>query len=312
MQRAAAGLAVAALVAGAAWAGDAPKADKDAVEMKLGAKVGDAFRFRETESSSTEVGGKPNSAGEASQEYSVAVKAVRPDGGLDVEVKLEHVHLKQLNPMTRASMEVDSSKPTPSGADMMTSMMSDFTRAMIGAAFKVALDAHGAPKSVSGLREAVAERWKTNPMASMMPVEQVLGDKECMKLAVSLFASAPAGAHAVGSNWTGDEKAEVNSQSLEFSVDSTLAAATADDATVTSKYAWKPGPEAVAGGAKATGGGDATSKFSRKDGFVLSMKRHLEANRDTSAMKATSHTDMTIERLPPGAPTSADPPPTKK
>jgi len=310
MRKTIGGFAAAALVAGAAWAGDAP-APNDAVEIRFAVKVGDVMRFRETESSSTEIGGKKYSASETSQDFTLTVKAVRPDDGLDVDATLDRVQLKMFNSKTQAWSEIDTSKPAPAGADMQTQMVGDVSRAMIGAAFKVVLDAHGAPTAVSGLREAVGPRLKDNPMAAMMPVDQILGDEACMKLARSLFAAAPAGSHAVGAKWTAEEKAEVSDQPLEFSVEATRAAATAADATATSKYAWKPGAKATAGGAKAVGGGDATSKFSRQDGFVLSMKRHLEANRETPAMKATSHTDTTIERLPPAAAKAADPP-TKK
>jgi hypothetical protein len=318
MKRFMSGFAVAAFAAGVAWAGDAPPAAKDAVEIKLAAKVGDVFRFRQTDSSSTEVDGKPRTAEESTQDYSVTVKAVRPDGGLDLDVSFEAIHNKSRNPATAGNwMEMDSSKPTPAGADMQTQMMSAIGHAMVGRSFQVTLDAHGAPTAVSGLREMLAAGIKGSPFEAMLPVDQIFGDKDCMKLAVSLFVGAPAGAPAVGAKWTGDVKDEISNQAMDFSAESTLSAATADDATVASKLTWKPGAKATADGAKPAGGGDSTTKFSRKDGLVLSMKKHLEANRETTAMKATSHTDATIERLPPADKKPADPakpadPPTKK
>jgi hypothetical protein len=312
MKKITAAFAAFALASGVAWAGDATPAAKDAVEIKFGAKVGDVLRFRETESSSTEAGGKARSGEEISQEYAATVKALRPDGGVDVEVSFEKVHNKILNPATGTWMEIDTSKPLPEGADMQAKMVDMIARAMVGHAFTVTLDAHGAATAVTGLREAIKAGVKGNPMESMFPVDQAFGDEICMKLAVSLFAAAPAAPHAVASKWTENVKAEVSSQDLEFAVESTLSAATPDDATVASKYTWAPGAKATADGAKAAGGGDCTSKFSRKVGFVLSMKRHLEANRDTAATKATSHTDVAIERLAPAAAKPADTPPAKK
>jgi hypothetical protein len=318
MRQLVSGIVVAVLVAGVAWAGDPPA--KDAVEIKLAAKVGDVFRFRETDSSSMEVDGKARTGDETTQDYSVTVKAVRPDGGLDVDVSFETIHTKQRNPMSPNGLVMDSSKDPPADADMTTKMMSTIAHAMVGRSFHVTLDAHGAPTAVTGLREMVAAGIKGSPYEAMIPIDQFLGDADCMKMAVSLFAAAPAGAHAVGSKWTGDVKDVVSDQPMDFSAESTLSAATADDATVASKLTWKPGAEASAGGAKPAGGGESTTKFSRKDGLVLSMKKHLEAGRETAAMKATSHTDATIERLPPAEKKAPDPkkpdgppaPPTKK
>jgi hypothetical protein len=209
MKRFTSGLVVAVLAAGVAWAGDPPPAAKDAVEIKLAAKVGDVFRFRQTESSRTEVDGKPRKADETTQDYSVTVKAVRPDGGLDVDVSFESIHKNMRNPVTDGRIEMDSSKAAPSDADMQTQMMSTLAHAMAGRSFQVTLDAHGAPTAVSGLREMVAAGIKGSPFEAMLRVDQILGDQDCMKLADSLFCAAPAGAHAVGAKWIEDVKDDV-------------------------------------------------------------------------------------------------------
>jgi len=142
----------------------------------------------------------------------------------------------------------------------------------------------------AGLKGTTAE--------SVFPVEQVFDDSTCMKFAAPMFESSPAAALAVGGKASGEAKHEVASANLVFAVDRTLTAATADEATVDSKFTWKPGEAATAGGAKTDGGGTSTAKFSRKDGFVVSLKRRLDANREADGNKATSHADWTIERLP--------------
>jgi hypothetical protein len=293
-----AGLALAAwAVGGVASAGDPPAKAAD-VEVKFAAKAGDTFRFRQTEDSSTEVGGKPTKGTVATQEYTVKVKETRKDGGLDVEVTFDSIKVKMLSPMKGAWTEVDAAKPLTDGPDVEAQAMGAMMHAMLARPFTVSLDAGGAPAAVKGLREAMKEGMKGSKFEAMMPVDQIFGDADCIKLAKDLFAPLPAGAHAVGSTWSGQSKHDVSSQPLDFATDWTLSAATADDASVAAKYTWKPGDKATADGAKTAGGGTATTVFNRKDGFVNSMKRHLEANRETKEMKATSHTDLTIERLP--------------
>jgi len=304
MRRLVAGLAVAALAAGVARAED--PTSKDSIEIKLAAKVGDVFRFRETDSSSREVNGRADAGAENVHEYSVTVKAARADGGLDVDLVFESIRNKRLNRATGGWSEIDTSKSFLAGADMKLQIVDTVTRAMVGRAVRVTLDPHGVPTASSGMREAIRAGIKGAPMEAMLPVDEVFSDADCMKLLVKLFAAAPAGPRAVGSKWTGDAKADVNDQGLDFAVESTLTEPTADDATVASKYAWKPGNAASDGGAKGSGGGESTTKFSRKDGFVLSMTRRLEANREAAAAKATSHTDWTIERLPPAEKKPAD------
>jgi hypothetical protein len=162
----------------------------------------------------------------------------------------------------------------------------------------VTLDAKGVPTAVKGLREAVKEGMKSSQYAAIVPLDQMYSDAECVKLVKSLLEPLPAGAREVGTPWTGETQLEVSSQPLDFAAEWTLGAANENDATVTSKFTWKPPAAATAGGATTDGGGTGTTTWSRKDGFVRSMKRHLEANRATKEMKATSHTDVTIERLP--------------
>lgn len=297
---------------GVALAGDPPGQAAEQVEVRLAVKAGDTFRFRQTEASSTEVDGKPYKAEESAQEYSVAVKSVRPDGGLDVALTFEAIRAKLLDRGTGAWTELDTSKPLPEGSAMKAQAMDALSRAMVGRPIAVTLDAHGVPTAVSGLRDAVSAGIKGTPFEQMLPVDKIFTDADGMKLVADLFAGAPAGPHAVGAKWSGEAEDEVSSQSLDFTAEWTLTAATADDAIVTSKLTWKPGKEAFSDGAKPVGGGDATTKFSRKDGLVLSMKKHLEANRDTGAMKATSHTDSTIERLPAKAAEPAKPADPKK
>jgi hypothetical protein len=297
MKRPALVLASAFFAASIALAADPPATD--AVDLKLVVDVGHELRFRQTESSSMEVGGKAQKASELSQDYAVTVKVVRPDGGADVDVVFENVRRKQLMRRTGEWTEIDTSKPAPDGADMQVKMLDAVARAMVGRPFRVVLDARGAPTAVSGVRELMKEGLKGTPFENLIPVEQIFTDAECMKLGISLFAGAPKGPQSVGSKWTAEETAEVAGQWLDFGVESTLTAAAESDATVAAKYVWKPGAEAKAGDAKPEGGGESTTKFSRKDGFLVSMKRHLEANRETPQTKATSHTDVAIERLPP-------------
>jgi len=310
MRRATVAIA-AAFVTATAWAGDAAPPAKDAVEIKLAAKVGDVFRFRGTASSRTDVDGKPFSGTELTQEYVIKVKAVRPDGGVDVDATFELIHNRMFNPATKGWLDTDTSKPDPVGADMQAKATSAFARAIVGLAFKIALDARGAPTSVGGLREAARASIKAAKMEEEVPIDELLTDAECMHIAESLFAAAPAGAHVVGAKWTSEASADLANQRQTFSVESTLSAATADGATVAAKYMLKPSPLLTAIGGTALGGGDATARYARKDGLVLSMKRHLEANIDAGTKKSISHADETIERLPPAAPKPADPP-TKK
>jgi hypothetical protein len=318
MRRRAAALLIAMLAAGELSAGDAPPPTKDAVEIKLAAKVGDVFRFRATESSRADVNGKPYSGEDDSRDYSVTVKAVRPDGGFDVEVSFEQIGYRTLDVETGVWTEIETTKASPVGADMRTQMLDAVSRAMIGRAFDVTLDAHGTPLAVAGVREALAAGLKGSPEGEKLPLNEIYDDEKCMDVARSLFLTTPTGAHTVGVTWTEDVRAGAGGFDHDFSVESTLSAATADDATVTSKFSWKPKAKETVGRTRVTGGGDSTTKFARKDGFVLSMKRHLEANPETATRKATSHTDMTVERLPPAAAkpsepkTPADPPPAKK
>jgi hypothetical protein len=199
---------------------------------------------------------------------------------------------------TGAWTEIDTAKASPVGGDLRTRMLDAVSRAMIGRAFNVTLDAHGTPVAVAGFREALAAGLKGSPEGEKLPLSEIYDDKKCMGVARSLFLTTPTGAHAVGAMWTEDVTADAGGHTLGFSAESTLSAATEDDATVTSKLSFKPKPKEMVGRTKVTGGGDSKTKFSRKDGFVLSMKRHLEANPETAARKGTSHTDVTIERLP--------------
>src|SRR5262245_11654737 len=117
MKRLAAVLAASA-VAGVALAGDPPA--KTDVEIKLAAKAGDTFRFRQTESSSMEVGGRAMRGSEVTQEYSVTVKQVRKDGGADVEVTLDSMRARLYAAMTDSWTTIDTSLPPPENADQRT------------------------------------------------------------------------------------------------------------------------------------------------------------------------------------------------
>ena len=141
---------------GVALAGDPPGQAAEQVEVRLAVKAGDTFRFRQTEASSTEVDGKPYKAEESAQEYSVAVKSVRPDGGLDVALTFEAIRAKLLDRGTGAWTELDTSKPLPEGSAMKAQAMDALSRAMVGRPIAVTLDAHGVPTAVSGLRDAVS------------------------------------------------------------------------------------------------------------------------------------------------------------
>ena len=304
------GLGAVVVISAAALAGDPPKKDAAPVEVRLAVKAGDVFRFRQTDASFAEVDGNPYRGDETTREYTVTVKTANPGSGVVVAVAFELVRARLLDRATGEWMEFDSSKAAPAEAAMKVQMLDAVARALVGRPFSVTLDAHGSPTAVTGLREAATEGVKGSGFEEMLPMDQIFADKDCMKLAALLFTGAPAEPRAIGAKWSGDMKDDVSSQTLDFSAEWTLASATTDDATVSAKLTWKPGAAATAGGAKAVGGGEATTRFSRKDGFVLSAKKHVEAKRDTGAMKAASHTDSTIERLlakAAGGATGADP-----
>jgi hypothetical protein len=291
-------LTLAALVA-TAWAGDPPASEE--LEHKFGVKAGDVLRFRQTESSSTEVDGNPMKASQADQDYSVTVKTLRPGGGLDVAITFERIHTK----LTKGgrTMEADSARTPSADSEPQVQVMTTLLRAMAGKPFTVTLDAHGRPVAVSGVRELMKEGLKDTPLAAR--VDQMFGEDDCMKLALSLFAPGPEGKHAVGVIWDHDVRHEVGGPMLDYTAKSKVSEAAAERLTVTSILTWRPGAEATKDGARAEGMGEETAVFDRKDGFLVSMKRHVEANRSSDKMKATTHADSTIERLPAKEPAPA-------
>jgi hypothetical protein len=238
------------------------------------------------------------------------VKSAREGGGLDVEVQLEQVRGKTTG--GPRSMEFDTAKETPADADLQTQMITALARAMTGRPFTVSLDVHGNPTATTGLRDVVKEGLAGTQFANKLPLDRLLADEDCIKLAKELFEGAPPTALTVGAKTAYDQQQEVLSTVLDYSVEATLASATADSATVTSKLSWKPDDKAKEGGAKPEGKGEATTQYNRRDGFVTSSKKHLDANRETDKMKATSHTDTTIERLPAKAAAPAAPPAPEK
>jgi hypothetical protein len=272
-------------------------AAKEVVDVKLAAKAGDVLRFRHVESSSTEVNGNPYSGRDLVHEYTLTVKTLRPDGGVDAELRYDRVAGKVPGRAGSPSREFDSGKPPAEEADPAAKIMVSLATALTTKPLLVTLDARGGLVAVKGLREIWMETIKGTQFEKAFSPEKDFSDAKCVEEVAPLFCAAPAEAHTVGAAWTAQVEDRIDSQSMDFAAKYAVSVADAEKAVVAAKFDWKPGPEAVANGAKATGGGSVAATFSRKDGFLTSLAKKLNANRDTGPMKATSHTTHTIERL---------------
>ena len=286
----------AALAASAVAAPDDPKPPAPPpVDVKLAAKAGMVLKFRHSESSLTEVNGKTYSGQDFEHEYTVTVKTVRADGGVDAELRFDLVKGKIPSPIG-PTREFESGKPVPADADDGTKLLISMATAVTAKPIAVSLDARGGVIAVKGLREIRMERIKGTPFEKVLS-EDDFSDAKCVAEIAPLFAASPAEPHAVGVAWTADVKDVVSGQTLDFGAKFAVSAADAEQATVAAKLEWKPNAEAVANGAKASGGGSTFARFSRKDGFVLSATKDLRAQRDAGPMKANSRTTHRIERL---------------
>lgn len=267
------------------------------VDVKLAAKAGTVLRFRHTESSLTEANGATYSGKDLVHEYTVTVKAARADGGLDVELRYDHVQGKYPSRIGGAPREFESGKPAPVDADDATKLMVSMVTAITSKPIAVSLDARGGVVAVKGLRELWTASVKGTPFEPMFSAEKDFSDAKCVEEITPLFAASPAEPHAVGVAWTSDVKHLVDTAMLDFSGKFAVSAADAEQATVAAKLEWKPNLEAVANGAKASGGGSYVARFSRRDGFVLAVTKDLRVQRETGPMKANSRTTHRIERL---------------
>jgi hypothetical protein len=299
-------VAAAVALASAATAEDAkaPPAPKETVELKLAAKAGDALRFRHVESSLTQVNGKTYSGHDFVHEYTLTVKAVRADGGLEAELRYDLVQGKLASRIGGAPYEFDSSKPAAETADPGSKILSSLALALTKKPLGVTLDAHGAVTAVRGLRESWTEALAGTPFEKSFDPAKDFSDAKCVEEVAPLFSASPEAPHVVGIAWTADATDRIDGQSMDFGAKFAVSLADAEKAVVAAKFDWKPGAEATAGGAKAAGGGSVAATFSRRDGFLLSLSKNLKAARDTGVMKADSRTTHTIERLsaPPSAP----------
>jgi hypothetical protein len=288
----------AAFAASAVAAPDEPKPPAPPpVDVKLAAKPGTVLRFRHTESSLTEANGRTYSGKDLEHEYTATVKAARADGGLDLEVRYDLVKGKLPSRTGGEPREFESGKPVPADADAATKLMISIATAVTSKPIAVSLNARGGVVAVKGLREIWMETIKGTPFESAFSAEKDFSDAKCVEEVAPLFAATPSEPHAVGVAWTADLKERVDTQTLDFAAKFAVSAADAEQATVAAKLEWKPNAEAVANGAKASGGGSCVARFSRRDGFVLSATKDLKAARDTGAMKANSRTLHRIERI---------------
>ncbi len=300
-----------ALAAGTPARAEDPKppapAAKEAVEVKLAAKAGDVLRFRHVESASTEVNGAPYSARDFVHEYTLTVKSLRPDGGVEAELRYDLVSGKLPGGAGKPAREFDSSKPGAPPTDLGERILVSLATALTKKPLLVTLDARGGLVAVKGLREIWMETIKGTLIESAFTPEEDFSDAKCVEEIAPLFCAAPAEPHAVGVAWTAEAKDRINQQSMDFAAKYAVSVADAEKAVVAGKLDWKPGPEATADGAKASGGGSVAATYSRKDGFLVSLAKNLKAARDAGAMKATSRTTHTIERLAAAAPAPAKP-----
>lgn len=291
----------AAICAGSAARAEDPKppvaAPKEVVDVKLAAKAGDVFRFRHVESSSTEVNGNPYSGRDFVHEYTLTVKTLRPDGGVDAELRYDRVAGKIPSRAGLPAREFDSGRPAAEETDPGTKLLVSMATSMTKRPILVTLDARGGLVAVKGLREIWMETIKGTEVEKAFTPEEDFSDAKCVEEVSPLFCAAPAEPHAVGTAWTAQVVDRINNQPMDFAAKYAVSVADAEKAVVAAKLDWKPNPEAVANGAKASGGGSVAATYSRKDGFLTSLAKKLNANRDTGPMKATSNTTHTIERL---------------
>lgn len=277
-------------------AGQQPAAapSKDPVALVASPKAGTVLKFLHTEDSSTEVNGQPYSVGRMRHEYTVSVGAAVPGGGFTGKLKVDRMVVRGGRD---GEKEFDSAKPMERPTDLGDRMRSVMVQAFTSAEFEITVGADGRLTSLKGLREAIAATIKGTALESMVPLDQAGSPEEALRAFGGLFVALPQGAHAPGAEWTGTAAHEVSGQNLDFSSTSTLTLPAADRALVTSKLVWTPGAEATAGGAKPEGGGTVSGLFGRSDGLPLRYEQRLVANRTTDKMSATSHDDVTIERM---------------
>lgn len=273
----------------------APK--REPVEIKLAAKPGTAIRFRQSETANTVVNGQPYRGREMVQEYTVTVKASRPEGGLDVQLRWDLVRGKFPGARGAADVEFDSTKPLAEDTEPRTKLLVAIAVAVTKKPVDVSFDARGRVVSVSGLRELWMGAIKGTLFEPHFTAEKDFSDAKCVEEVSALFRAAPAGPHSVGEAWEDEVTQSVNGAEMTFGGKFAVSVADAEKAIVAAKLAWKPNPEATAGGAKAGGSGTLAATYVRKDGFLDRLTIDLKAARDTGAMKADVRFTRTIQRL---------------
>lgn len=278
----------------AAKAPPGPAAAKDPVTLVAAPKRGDVLRFRQSDTSRTEVDGAVYKAEDNVREFTLTVVQPAEGGGFEGKLLLDRVYVKTGG---RRAVEIDSAKPMPETSDMGARMMILMVQALTAGPLDVRVAADGRLTEVKGLREAVAAKLKGTALESMVPLDDVAGPAMAVEALAPCFAALPAGAHVPGAAWDHEATRPVSAQQLDFAVNSTLTLPAADRALVASKHTWKPGAAATANGAKPEGGGTVSALVSRTDGLALRVESKLFANRTTADMKATSFTNSTLERL---------------
>lgn len=276
-------------------AGKSPPAapSKEPVALTASPKAGTVFRFRQSEESSTEVNGKPYGGTRSRHEYTVTVGAVAAGGGFTGKLKVDRAVVRIGGD---GGKEIDSANPPAERpTDLKERMISLLAQGMTSAEFEVTVGPDGRLTGVKGFREALEPLVKGTLLERML--DQIASPEESVKAFGALFASLPEGTHAPDAEWQAAVADQVGGQNLDFDATLTLALPAADRALVSSKLVWKPGEKATAGGAKTEGGGTVSGMFGRPDGLPIRYEKKLFANRTTDTMKATSHTDVTIERL---------------
>jgi hypothetical protein len=274
-----------------------PEEKKPPVEVKLAAKPGAKLRFRHAESTATQVNGTPVRGSDVVHEYTVTVKAARPDGGIDAELRYDSVSGKLLGTRGAADTVFDSAKPIAADADPRTKLLVGIAVAVTKRPIAVTLDARGGVTAVQGLRELWMDAIKGTIAEGKLDPDKDFSDAKCVEEVAPLFAAAPAEAHVPGVAWTADLIQSIQSTDMPFGGKWAISSADAEKVVVAAKLEWKPNPEAVAGGAKAEGTGTLAATYSAKDGFLNSLTKDFKLARDTGAMKAETRSKHTVERL---------------